>query len=155
MNGKTSKPDTLVFLGCIICGSLIGYYWQIMADSGEIHIQKIATTCTLAIGSYLAAFLMAVRLKKNRESQIWLFVAITGSVLCAFTTRVIKWLVENWRYRESSSIRDYVISQLPQVGLSFILNIPVYAVIALAVIGTTHLVGRQLRHESKNTRRDI
>lgn len=91
----TMISRTLSLSGMILSGLLLGFYWQRMADSGELLIPKIMVTCALSAGSYLAAFLVVETLKMRREGTSWIISCLIGSILSAFNIKVVLFLIAN------------------------------------------------------------
>ena len=138
----------LSVIGAVASGLLIGVTWQKIADSGEFHLAKVVTTCFVSIGSYLLAviaFGLISPLSKIRKAPEWLFVAVVGSLLCSLNLRVIKFFVDNWRYRASGSASDYLIAQLSQASTRFFLTAPILILIAVLMLLTIQLLGRQIQ----------
>lgn len=142
---RMSRHDTynkaLSLAGLIISGILLGYYWQKLGDSGQIHISKIVLTCTISAGSYLIAFLVIELLgKARRHSSHWLVYAIAGSALSAFNIKVVKYLIENRHYRYSPPLYE----ELFDIALGFLATAVIYMIVAIIIMATIHLLGRQL-----------
>jgi hypothetical protein len=134
----------LHLLGLGISGILIGIYWQKMADSGEANLRKIMITSSISTLSYVVSFLLIDRLRRPSKPYYWLFAAALGSALCSVNLRIIKFLIDNWRYRESDSILSYVGASLAYTGASSVLNAAVFIVVALIITSGILISGRQL-----------
>lgn len=126
--------------GLIISGILLGYYWQKLADSGQIKIWNIVLTCAISVGSYLIAFFVIELLGKARHSSHWLVYAIAGSALSAFNIKVVKYLIVNRHDQFSPPLYERVFDITP----GFLATAVVYVIVAIIIMATVHLLGRQL-----------
>jgi hypothetical protein len=134
----------LNLLGLGTSGILIGIYWQRLADSGEVNLRKIIITSSISTLSYVVSFLLIDWLRSPSKPYPWLFAVALGSVLCSLNLRIIKFLIDNWQYRESDSILSYIGETLAYTGSSFVLNAAVFIVVALIITSGILILGRQL-----------
>lgn len=126
---------TLTLAGLILAGTLLGFYWQRMADSGQLQMQKIALTCVLAIASYLIAFLVGEALRIH--GSLWVVATLIGSILSAFSIQVAK-LIINARDPFSPSFLE----QLDVIALGFLACAIFFSVMSFAILAAIHLVRR-------------
>lgn len=145
MDAVNKNRKLFCFLGAVTSGLLIGIFWSWMADSGEVHIARAFVTCVVAMCSYLLAFTLLNCFGKTPATARWLSVSVMGSIVCALNLRVIKFLVDNWQYRQSRSALEYLISQLPEAGVRFSFTAPIFILVALAVMFTIQAIGRQFQ----------
>ena len=141
---RMSRHDTynkaLSLAGLIISGILLGYYWQKLGDSGQIHIPKIVLTCTISAGSYLIAFSVIELLGKTRHSSHWLVYAFAGSALSAFNIKVVKYMIENMHDRYSPPLYQ----ELFEIAPGFLATAVIYLIVTIIIMATIHFLGRQL-----------
>lgn len=141
---KMSRHDTynkaLSLAGLSISGILLGYYWQKLGDSGQIHIPKMVLTCTISVSSYLIAFLVIELLGKTRHGSHWLVYAAAGSALSAFNIKVVKYMIENMHDRYSPPLPDQIID----IGVGFLASAIIYLIVTIIMMATIHFLGRQL-----------
>ena len=140
MSRHYTYNKALSLAGLIISGILLGYYWQKLADSGQIHIPKIVLTCTTSVGSYLIAFLVIELLGKARQRSHWLIYASLGSVLSAFNIKVVRFLIENIHDRYLPPLYEELIDIAP----GFLGTAIIYTIVTIIIMATIHLLGRQL-----------
>lgn len=140
MSGHDARSKALSLAGLIISGLFLGYYWQKLADSGQIHIPKIVLTCTISAGSYLIAFLVIELLGKTRRSSHWLVYATAGSALSAFNIKVVKYIIENMHDRYSPPLHEKLLEIVP----GFLATAVIYLIVTIIIMATIHLLGRQL-----------
>lgn len=137
---QTSLNRTLTLVGIILAGTLLGFYWQRMADSGQLQMPKIIITCLLTVGSYLLAFFIVERLKKRREGSRWVLSSLVGSVLSAFNIQVVKLSIVNAQDPFSPSFLE----QIDSIAFGFLICAVFFSVISLLIVATIHLMGRSL-----------
>lgn len=91
----------LILLYSIALGSLV----QRAAGSGELYPEKFSRTLTAAFLSYLAAFIIAMLLKKWRSNHIyWLSAALVGSIIFAFLYGVVIFIANSLGNQSLSEI---------------------------------------------------
>lgn len=129
----------LSLAGMTISGTLLGFYWQRMADSGRLQVWKIIITCVVSAGSYLIAFFVIETFGRSRRGSHWVVPAIAGSVLSAFNIKVVKFMIENAQDQYSS-----VFGELYQIGVGFLITSVVFVVVAIIIIAAFHFLGRRL-----------
>lgn len=136
----TNLNRTVSLVGIILAGTLLGFQWQRMADSGQLQMPKIMLTCLLTVGSYLLAFFLVERLKKRREGSRWVLASLVGSVLSAFNIQVVKFLIVNAQDPFSPSFFE----QIDLIASGFLTCALFFSVISLLIVATIHLMGRSL-----------
>ena len=137
---QTSLNRTLSLVGIILAGTLLGFYWQRMADSGQLQMPKIILTCLLAVGSYLLAFFVVEKFKKRRGVSPWVLSTLIGSILSAFNIQVVKFLIVNAQDPFSPSLLE----QIYFIASGFLVCAVIFSVISLLIVATIHLMGRSL-----------
>jgi hypothetical protein len=145
---KMSNLMSLVF-SSIVTGLIIGYYKQKLADSGDIYIGKIFKSIVIAVLSYLLAIFLPVFVSKKYKNINYIWLALLGSAFCSLFLNVIKYLVDNWRFRKSASIIDYVSGQLSDSIIGFILSFPVYSITSLLVFSAVYFIDKRLSKPSQ------
>ena len=139
----TDLNRTLTLTGMILAGTFLGFYWQRMADSGQLQMQKIALTCVLTVASYLIALFVLETLKIRRGS-LWVLATLIGSVLSAFNIQVAKFLIANARDPFSPSFLE----QLDLIAFGFLACAIFFSVISLAIVAAIHLLRRSFERFS-------
>lgn|GEM_PF-5815015 len=137
---QTSLKRTLTLVGIILAGTLLGFHWQRMADSGQLQMPKIILTCLLTVGSYLLALFVVERLKIRRESSLWVLSSLVGSVLSAFNIQVVKFLIVNAQDPFSPTFLE----QIDSIAFGFLTCAAFFSVLSLLIVATIHLMGRSL-----------
>jgi hypothetical protein len=138
---QTRLNRNLSLVGIILAATLSGFYWQRMADSGELQLPKIILTCVLTVSSYLLAFLVVERFKIGRDSLLWVLSSLIGSVLSAFNIKVVKFLIVNAQDPFSPPFME----QIGLIALGFLTCSVFFSVISLLIVPTIHLLGRSLQ----------
>lgn len=141
----TGLNRTLTLAGVILAGLFLGFYWQRMADSGQLQMPRIALTCALTVASYLIALLILETLKIRRDS-IWILAALIGSVLSAFNIQVTKFLIVNAQDPFSPSFLE----QLDSIAFGFFACAIFFSVISLAILAAIHLLRRSFERLSSS-----
>lgn len=136
----TKVGRTLTLSGLILSGTLLGFYWQRMADSGDVQMPKIMQTCVISVGSYLLAFLVVETFKIHRDGWHWVLSSFIGSVFCAFNIKVIRFLIANAQDPFSPSFLE----QLDLIAFGFLTCAVFFSAISLLIVATIHLLGRSL-----------
>ena len=136
----TKISRTLSLWGMILSGTLLGFYWQRMADSGDLRMPKIMLTCAFSVGSYLIAFFVVERLKIRREGPHWVLSSFIGSLLSAFNIKVVGFLIANKQDPFSPSFLE----QLDLIAFGFLACAVFFSAISLLIVATIHLFGRSL-----------
>ena len=137
------------FLGAMLSGICIGYLRHRLADSGELHTDKMLFSMLLATASFAFAFWI-VRLwtEYSRGVRTWGVAAVLGSIICSFSLHVALYAVHNLRYKGSRSSIEYILWILPSMIPSFLFAAFVYSVIAFFMMGALHtLMSRRLVNE--------
>jgi hypothetical protein len=124
----------------IISGTLLGFYWQRMADSGDLQVPKIMLTCAISVGSYLIAFLVVETFKIRRESWHWVLSSFMGSVVSAFNIKVVRFLIANAQDPFSPSFLE----QLDLIAFGFLACAEFFFAISLLIVATIHLLARSV-----------
>jgi hypothetical protein len=135
-----SVSRTLSLSGMILSGTLLGFYWQRMADSGDLQMPKILLTCAISVGSYLIAFFVVETFKIQRDGWQWVLSSFIGSVLSAFNIKVVRFLIVNAQDPFSPSFLE----QLDLVAFGFLACAVFFSAISLLIVATIHLLGRSL-----------
>ena len=138
---RTSLNRNLSLVGIILAAMLSGFYWQRMADSGELQLSKIILTCVLTVSSYLLAFLVVDRFKIGRQRLLWVVSCLIGSVLSAFNIKVVKFLILNAQDPFSPSF----MKQIGLIAFGFLGCAVFFSVISLLIVPTIHLMGRSFQ----------
>ena len=137
---QTNTNRTVSLVGIILAGTLLGFEWQRMADSGQLQMPKIMLTCLLTVGSYLLAFFVVERLKKRREGSRWVLASLIGSVLGAFNIQVVKFLIVN----AQDPFSPPFLEQIDLIASGFLICALFFSVISLLIVATIHLMGHSL-----------
>jgi hypothetical protein len=137
---QTSLNRTLSLVGIMLAATLSGFYWQRMADSGQLQMPKIILNCLLTVSSYLLAFLVVERFKIGRESLLWVVSCLIGSVLSAFNIKIVKFLIVNAQDQFSPSFLE----QIDLIAFGFLGCAVFFSVISLLIVATLHLMGGSL-----------
>lgn len=133
----TGASTSLTLTGMILAGTFLGFYWQRMADSGQLQMSNIVLTCALTVASYLIALLVVETLKIRRGS-LWVLATLIGSVLSAFNVQVAKFLIVNARDPFSPSFLE----QLDRIAFGFVVCALFFSVISIATVAALHLLRR-------------
>ena len=136
----TNLNRTVSLVGIILAGTLLGFQWQRMADSGQLQMPKIMLTCLLTVGSYLLAFFLVERLKKRREGSRWVLASLIGSVLSAFNIQVVKFLIVN----AQDPFSPPFLGQIDLIASGFLICALFFSAISLLIMATIHLMRRSL-----------
>jgi hypothetical protein len=136
----TSISRTFSLSGMILSGTLLGFYWQRIADSGDLQMPKILLTCAISVGSYLIAFFVVESFKIRREGWQWVLASFIGSVFSAFNIRVVRFLIANAQDPYSPSFLE----QLDLIVFGFLACALFFSAISLLIVTTIQLVGRSL-----------
>src|SRR6185369_12830000 len=140
MSKTQSSTKAISLVGMILSGIFLGFYWQRMADSGQLHFRRIAVACIISAGSYVVAFLLIESRKRAGSPSNWLLAAILGSLLSAFNIKVVKYIIQSAQDPYTSSLSG----QLYEISLGFVASAVIYLGVAIIVIGTVHFLARQL-----------
>lgn len=135
---QTGLNRTLTLTGMILGGTFLGFYWQRMADSGQLQMPKIALTCVLTVASSYLIALLVVETLKIRRGSLWVLATLIGSVLSAFNIQVAKFLIVNARDPFSPSFLE----QLDLIAFGFLVCAIFFSVISLAIVAAIHLLKR-------------
>ncbi len=136
----TSVSRTLSLSGMILSGTLLGFYWQRMADSGDLQTPKILLTCALSVASYLIAFFVVETFKIPREGWQWVLSSFIGSVFSALNIKVVRFLIANAQDPYSPSFLE----QLDRIAFGFLICALFFSAFSLLIVATIHLLGRSL-----------
>ncbi len=131
-------------LGAVIVGLLIGFFRQKIADSGEVDAYKIATSMFLASCSYISVCLLLPKQTRIYKLPRWVWVALLGSVVCFLSIHVVKYLIDNWVYRTSDSLLEYLTGQLPDAAIGLFIIVPIYSLFALFIMATIMFIQSRL-----------
>jgi hypothetical protein len=137
-NGK------LIALGAVVTGLLIGYQKQVMADSGEEHLDKIAKSVVIAILSYLIATLMCIYAKHGYKRLNFIWAAILGSIFCSLFLNVVKFLLDNRKFSQSESMFVYLLNNIGDSTIRFLIALPIYCILSLMIFSTIHFTHKWL-----------
>jgi hypothetical protein len=129
----------LSLLGLAVSGTLLGFYCQKLADSGQLQSRKIFLACVVSAGSYLVAFFVIETLGRSRRGSHWVVSTIAGSVLSAFNLKVVKFMVANTLDQYSS-----VFEEIYEIGVRFLIAAVIFVVVAIIIIGVIQFLGRRL-----------
>jgi ABC-type Fe3+-siderophore transport system permease subunit len=140
MSKTQSSTKAISLVGMILSGIFLGFYWQRMADSGQLHFRRIAVACIISAGSYVVAFLLIESRKRAGSPSNWLLAAILGSLLSAFNIKVVKYIIQSAQDPNTSSLSG----QLYEISLGFVGSAVIYLGVAIIVIGTVHFFARRL-----------
>jgi len=140
MSKTQSSTKAISLVGMILSGIFLGFYWQKIADSGQLHFRRIAVTCIVSAGSYVVAFLLIESRKRAGSASNWLLAAVVGSLLSAFNIKVVKYMIQSSEDPYSPSLSG----QLYQIGVGFVASAVIYLGVAIIIIGTVHFLARQL-----------
>jgi hypothetical protein len=135
-----SVSRTLTLSGMILSGTLLGFHWQRVADSGDLQMPKIMLTCAISAGSYLIAFLVVEKFKIRREGWHWVLSSFIGSVFSAFNIKVVKFLIANAQHPYAPSFLE----QLDLIAFGFLVCAVFFSALSLLIVATIHLLGRSL-----------
>jgi hypothetical protein len=129
----------LNLLGMLASGLFIGYERQVTADSGDRFLDKILVSMFIADGSYLLAFLLFPKRETVYKVPSWVLMAVLGSAICFLNLHVIKYSIDNWGYRKSDSVIEYMVDHLPDMGMGFLIITPIYSFVAFFIMGGIRL----------------
>ena len=135
-----SVSRTLFLSGLVLSGTLLGFYWQRMADSGDLQAPKILLTCAISVGSYVIAFFVVETFKIRREHWQWVLASFIGSVFSAFNIKVVRFLITNAQDPYSPSFLE----QLDEIASGFLACAVFFSVTSLLIVATIYLLGRSL-----------
>jgi hypothetical protein len=102
---SSSKFWYLDLIVILLYSFVSGFLVQRSADSGDLYPEKVLRTLTAAFLSYLAAFIIAVFLKKWRPNHIyWFSAALIGSMIFAFLYGVVIFIANSLGNQSLSEI---------------------------------------------------
>ena len=130
-------------LGIVASGLAIGYGRQRVADSGEAHLDKILISMLIAVAAYLATFLFFTWRSRSSRLPTWVLTAVLGSAACAFSLHIIKYVADNWSYRGSTSLVEYLAMAMWGQAGAFVVLTVVYSAFALCIVGVFRLLALQ------------
>ena len=130
----------LNLLGMIASGLFVGYERQVIADSGDRFLDKIIVSMFIAGSSYLLAFLLFPKRETVYKIPSWVLMGVLGSAICFLNLHVIKYSIDNWGYRKSDSVAEYMLAHLPDTGMGFLVLMPLYSLVALLIMGGIRLL---------------
>lgn len=133
---RTGLDRTLTLAGLIISGTLLGFYWQRLGDSGQLEMQKILLTCALTVGSYLVGFLIGEALR-IRPGLLWVVASLIGSVLSAFNIQVKFLIINAW-----NPFSPPFLAQFDSIAFGFLVCAVFFSVGSLAILAAIHLLRR-------------
>lgn len=125
----------------LISGFLIGYYGQISADSGERYTEKILISMLISGSSFFLSYILLSRTSDYyKKIPKWIQMCFLGSILCYLSLHVIKYSIDNWKYRNSDSIFEYIEKIAPHMILGFFVIGFIYFILSVSIVGLIHLI---------------